>query len=270
MRKGLWRLLRRHGQPNRVSWRGETGGGNVIVAVDLHVCHRWYRSDGPAAWEAAIRRTGPGILALARTERDRRCAVDVADLVSRSSNRIVVCANPEIETRLDTDLARTIARIEPDSIVSVGLSDLDRRLWFTFGDGRTATLDWSLLKLDEARPAVLSECPSIDEDLKSLRFRRRNGDPFDVDAAAIRSLVDRAYARRRRAAVGEISADIGQKLRAHRQRRGLTQMELAGLSGLDQALISRMEHGRHQPRFTTLSKYARGLKTTLGDLLDDP
>jgi transcriptional regulator with XRE-family HTH domain len=49
-------------------------------------------------------------------------------------------------------------------------------------------------------------------------------------------------------------------LREARKRRGLTQVELADLSGVEQTQISRIEKGRvGRPRWETVAKLSRAL-----------
>ncbi len=61
------------------------------------------------------------------------------------------------------------------------------------------------------------------------------------------------------------AVEIGERIRAARQMRGLTQGELANLVGCRQADLSDIElgKGRHGPRYSTLVKLARGLEIEL-------
>lgn len=60
------------------------------------------------------------------------------------------------------------------------------------------------------------------------------------------------------------------KLRAMREKRRMTQMELAALSGITQQAISKIESGeRSNPGAITLYKLARALKCTVDDLIED-
>jgi transcriptional regulator with XRE-family HTH domain len=47
----------------------------------------------------------------------------------------------------------------------------------------------------------------------------------------------------------------------------LTQSQVADRSGLTQEMISNLERGKHQPRFETLEKYAKGLGVSVAALL---
>ncbi len=57
------------------------------------------------------------------------------------------------------------------------------------------------------------------------------------------------------------------RLKEHRERRGLTQMELAKLSGVGRATIARYEGGEaRRPHPGTVRKLAKALKTKPAEL----
>lgn len=59
-------------------------------------------------------------------------------------------------------------------------------------------------------------------------------------------------------------------LEAMRRKRRLSQVQLARLSGIPQAMISNIESGNtRSPRVDTLSKLAGALKCTVDDLIED-
>ena len=60
---------------------------------------------------------------------------------------------------------------------------------------------------------------------------------------------------------------IGQAIRRWRRRRGLTQEQLAGRSGLSRPFIARVETGRQLPALPTLAKLAGALRVKIGVLL---
>src|SRR5918998_227606 len=67
--------------------------------------------------------------------------------------------------------------------------------------------------------------------------------------------------------VGAVSAGrLGGRVRALRQGRGLTLEELAGLSGVSRAMISKLERGEKNPTLVVAAKLAEGLGVTLSRL----
>lgn len=62
--------------------------------------------------------------------------------------------------------------------------------------------------------------------------------------------------------------NLGENLRAARERRELTQEQLSERSGVQAGEISRIETGKRDPQVSTLLKLARGLGVNAGQLLD--
>lgn len=59
-----------------------------------------------------------------------------------------------------------------------------------------------------------------------------------------------------------------QKIRHLRLRRRLTQQKLAEATGLSLTQVSRIEHGVHRPRFSTVEKLAGALGVDPDELID--
>lgn len=60
-----------------------------------------------------------------------------------------------------------------------------------------------------------------------------------------------------------------QRLRAARESRNLSQLELANLVGVGQTAISQFETGRASPSLKTLQKIASSLQISIAVLIDD-
>lgn len=61
---------------------------------------------------------------------------------------------------------------------------------------------------------------------------------------------------------------LGQLVRQHRGRMGISQEELAARSGLDRTYISGVERGVRNPSLTALMKIADGLNLSVSALLE--
>lgn len=61
---------------------------------------------------------------------------------------------------------------------------------------------------------------------------------------------------------------VGEKLREARLRRGLTQLELEKLTGINAANIRKYESDRQRPKYETKVKLAQALQIPITDLLD--
>ena len=62
---------------------------------------------------------------------------------------------------------------------------------------------------------------------------------------------------------------LGARISRERKRRGKTLEKLAYEMGLSKGNLSDVEHGRRDPRYTTLRAIARGLGIPLSQLMKD-
>jgi ribosome-binding protein aMBF1 (putative translation factor) len=85
--------------------------------------------------------------------------------------------------------------------------------------------------------------------------------------------VDDLRRRRNDPAVSElekqVATDFGGKLRAARDKAGLTQEDLGGKSGVHRTVVGQLEQGHHIPRLDTIIKLAGGLGIEPCELMAD-
>jgi len=62
---------------------------------------------------------------------------------------------------------------------------------------------------------------------------------------------------------GDVYRSLGERIAQERVRRGLSQRELAELTGTTQSAVSRLEGGGRVPRLDTLLRVANALDCTL-------
>ncbi len=67
----------------------------------------------------------------------------------------------------------------------------------------------------------------------------------------------------------EFLSDIGERVRAAREGRGMTQRELAEATGLSQSNIWEIEHGKRDLRMSTFWRIKEALEVSASDLVDD-
>jgi transcriptional regulator with XRE-family HTH domain len=58
------------------------------------------------------------------------------------------------------------------------------------------------------------------------------------------------------------------RLKRLRERRGMSQEELAAKAGIHRVYLARLETARQDPRLTTLEKLAKALKVKVAELLE--
>ena len=66
----------------------------------------------------------------------------------------------------------------------------------------------------------------------------------------------------------DIREQFGERIRALRQARGWTQVEMADFLAMDRSYLSEIETGKKDPSLTMLKTLATGLKTTISKLAD--
>jgi transcriptional regulator with XRE-family HTH domain len=62
--------------------------------------------------------------------------------------------------------------------------------------------------------------------------------------------------------------NLGDNLRAARKRLGLSQEQVADLSGVHATEVSRIEAGKRDPRVSTVERLAKAVELKPGQLLD--
>lgn len=63
---------------------------------------------------------------------------------------------------------------------------------------------------------------------------------------------------------------FSRQLRYLRLKRGISQDDLSRKTGIHATAIGRFEHGKREPRLTTILRLANGLGVTPGELLGEP
>ena len=66
-----------------------------------------------------------------------------------------------------------------------------------------------------------------------------------------------------------VAVRFGARVRATRQRQGLTLEALAAAAGISRATLSNLERGEHSPSLTAATNVARALRVSLAELLGD-
>ena len=68
----------------------------------------------------------------------------------------------------------------------------------------------------------------------------------------------------------EMHKRLAFNVRRIRVRKGVSQQQLASLTGIERSYLSRLEHGNANPSLTTLERIASALGVAVADLLADP
>jgi DNA-binding XRE family transcriptional regulator len=238
----------------------------TLVIADLDRIARRYRDRDPHDWVASVRRKRPYFVALVRNRKGERCADWVDDLVRHSDLRVSVCRNTR-RGELRRCLTEARSALDPHALTEVRYSSRTDRLWVVYGDGTTGSVRWADLGMAGLRDTLVPESATVGSRGAAVELLTTGGELFEVDAGSIKAVVDSAHAQdvARRAATSDLT--VGQRVREARRAAGCSQKDLETRTGIDQAIISKLERGKHQPRVDTLRRIADGLQMTLSEIL---
>ncbi|HEY7768452.1 helix-turn-helix transcriptional regulator [Longimicrobium sp.] len=240
---------------------------NSLICGDLSHIVRAYTSTQKHRWIAAIRETRPHILAFVRTKADHFYAPWVDDLVRTSDLRVSVCRYSQgSRISLANCVNEAVSSLDPESILDVRYSRSDHSLWIAFGDGLSGSVQPRDIGFDDPLELCL-ETATVAPYHSGVQVLDRGGDLVDIDGGSLRAVLDGAFAQKILLQAESSNRQIGERLKGHRLTAGVTQVQLAERSGLDQAIISKLERGKHQPRWDTIQRYANGLGVAPESLL---
>lgn len=239
---------------------------NMLVCADLSHIVRSYQAMERYHWIARIRETRPFILAFIRTQRDEQYVRWADELVRSSDLRVSVCHFRRSQSWLSDCLDGAVTSLDPESVLEIRYSRSDSSLWIEFGDGLSGSVRPSDLGFDDPGELRL-ETAAIGPHPSMVQVLDRAGSVIDIDSGSIRALLDPPFARKIAVEAQASSLNLGERVRAQRLRRGVTQAQLAERTGLDQAILSKLERGKHQPRWDTIQRYAQGLELSPEALL---
>lgn len=255
-------------------WRLMTSGHteevphNLIVMIDLAALAEKFDKVEPDAWLACVRRRNLMLVAFTRRTLDQMYAHQVDDWCRATDGRLWVY---EGKSSKHSDMLHHLRNLlehrDPEAVTEIRYSESDQSLWIEFADGLRHGLPWSLLRLQDVEPALRPETVRVGEHPDTIEITKTDGEVFELDSAAVRSILDQKHRRVTYAIAEAATWTLGERLKAYRESKGVSQTDLAARSGLTQEMISNLERGKHQPRFDTLEKYAKGLRVPIAVLL---
>ncbi len=258
--EGTWQSI--------VSLRRHVSRARTVVVGDLHELTASLSLDDLAA--------GPSTLLyvlLVRTALDRKRLAEPEVALRLNDDRLFVFDLKGAEVRADQFrplmqqyFRGVLERLQPDRVRTARFSPVDGVLWLEFGDGLNRALQWDSLPFARQLD-VTPLSASAREHGQSVQLVDAEGREVDVDAGALRALVDPDHLRLIEGEDRDLRAQIGARLRRVREESGLSQQQVSERGGVAQESLSRIENGRRDPRLETLRKLARGMDMTLPELL---
>ncbi|HID57335.1 TPA: XRE family transcriptional regulator [Candidatus Poribacteria bacterium] len=130
-----------------------------------------------------------------------------------------------------------------------------------FADDREGLIPLKVLKLSSPPEQVSLPDPY------TFHLHLANGDVKEFPWDYARHFADEGYRERSEQAAARGRRLLGKRLQRLRRQAGLSQEELAERAGISRVTIARIETGEQSPRYETLIALAKGLGSSLDQLL---
>lgn len=108
-----------------------------------------------------VRTSRPYFLAFVRTERDRRCASAIDDLMRHCDRRLTVCGDPVGTRELESCVNEALAAHRPDSIADLRYVSRTESFWIEFSDGFVSGLTLGQLGIGDLRDGLVLESATV-------------------------------------------------------------------------------------------------------------
>lgn len=239
----------------------------TLVMGDLARIWLHFSACDQSTWVASVRRARPYFLAFLRTNDDRRSAPLIDDLMRSCDQRLLVCGDLAETEQLEACIHEALVALDPESLTDVRYSSATDSFWIQFGDGLSGSTSLADLGIKDLRDELVLESGIPGDRGSAMILTRTDGSPFEIDSASLRSVLDSEFRQQLRDTTHASNAMVGARVRSARKAAGITQRELGRRAGLDQAVISNLETGKHDPRAETLRRLARALNLSLPGLL---
>lgn len=247
---------------------------NAIVFSDLHTLVKHARNINHENWSFRVKKRNPYFISFIRNNRDEKYSDFIDDLVKASYNRLTVINATNLFSRakqreeLIEELQKIVSRnFNPDSIKNVSVNKKNHSFLIEFNDGTYGEVTFKDLQLDDILNNLLLDSVTISDKGNSVELFTKDGEVFDIDSYLLKSLISSSVKNEIKNQSQVTANNVGKLLSIARKDKSITQKELSELTDIDQAIISKIETGKHLPRFDTLERIATGLGMSVSELL---
>lgn len=247
---------------------------NTIVFSDLHSLVRHMRNINHENWAFRVKKRNPYFISFIRNNRDEKFADLIDDLVKASYNRLTIidATHHFSKTKQKKDLIGELQKIvsknfNPDSIKNISVNKKNQSFLVEFNDGAYGEVPFKDLQLDDIVNELLLDSVKISDTGNSIEIFTKEGEIFDIDSDVLKLFTSTPVKDEIKNQTQVTADNVGKLLSMARKDKSITQKELSELTDIDQAIISKIETGKHLPRFDTLERIAKGLGISVSQLL---
>lgn len=175
----------------------------------------------------------------------------------------------KIIEQLFADSLSGIRKVHPDSLKSVVVNKKNNSFLIELNNGLYGEVTFSELQLDDVIKDLLLDSLKISDQGNSIEIYTHEGEIFDIGADVLKSFISSDAKKKIQAQTKVTATSIGELISDSRKEKKMTQKELSHQTDIDQAIISKIETGKHLPRFDTLERIAKGLGMKISELLQN-
>jgi len=248
---------------------------NAIVISDLHSTINHCKKINQELWKYKVQKNKPYFISIIRNKRDERVADLIDNLLKISNNRLTVIkttkyfSKKEDHKELLDKLQKIIARnFNPDALEKVSFNKSKDSFIIEFNDGSFGEVSLKELDIQSLKNDLLLDSVQISDQGNAIELFTKKGEIFDIDAQVLKSFISTKTRDKIKNDAELTAQNVGNQIKAARKMNNLTQENLSELTNIDQAIISKIETGKHLPRFDTISRIANGLDITVSELLN--
>jgi DNA-binding XRE family transcriptional regulator len=247
---------------------------NTLVFSELHSFINHSQSIDALKWAYKVKKMNPYFVAIISGKKDLKFAHLIDDLTKRSSSRITVFNGLRLfdtkshKIRFITEINKIILRnYNPEAIKFVSVNKKNSSFLLEFIDGLYGEVTFMDLEIEDIANNLLLDSVQISDLGNAIELFTNDGELFDIDSQVLRLLISK-QTKDEIAHQTELTAlNVGKKIASARKNSNLTQVDLSKLTDIDQAILSKIETGKHLPRFDTLERIANGIGVSLNELL---
>jgi len=248
---------------------------NAIVISDLHSTINHCKRINQDTWKYKVQKNKPYFISIIRNKRDEREADLIDNLLKISNNRLTVIkttrhfSTKEDHKELLEKLQKIIARnFNPEALEKVSFNKSEDSFIIEFNDSSFGEVSLKDLDIQNLKNDLLLDAVQISDQGNAIELFTKKGEIFDIDAQVLKSFISSKTKDQIEKETELTAQNVGNQIKSARKKNELTQKKLSELTNIDQAIISKIETGKHIPRFDTISRIANGLNITVSELLN--
>jgi DNA-binding XRE family transcriptional regulator len=247
---------------------------NAIVFIDLYSLIKHLERINKERWTYKVKKSRPYFISIIRNKRDERVAVLIDNLLKISDNRLTVIkathhfSKSKDRTVFLDEFNKIIERnFTPNALKKVAFNKVKESFIVEFNDDVYGEITLKELGIQDLKEQLLLESAQISEHGNALEIFTQEGEIFDIDALVLKSMLSKESKDEIDKETKLTAQNVGARIKSVRKKLKITQKELAKATDIDQAIISKIETGKHLPRVDTIERIANGLGVTMSQLL---